>query len=221
MPEVHEGAVRRAKKSFADLATRLRGESGLSGSIENQREPLERIVEQCAGESQVKEAERMLKVIGYYEEALENPQRRTRELEKVLKERVLFLWDIVPKYTEFDLSNPRNPSFEVLRPKKHEGEKKVTRREGGFVALNLEEIEDKDTKWFELVKRIRTEDSRVPRAFRLFNCYAQLKPTEDKPFRSASIQLKRGTPGKTASEEIASASLTTYGAGKQNLTSTK
>jgi len=213
MPEFQESGMGGVKTLLADLATRFKGESFLSRSIKNQRKPLERTFKESADDNQVRETQRMLQVIKYYEEALKDPEVKTRELEKALKERVLFLWNTLPQYTEFDLSSPKNPTFEVLRSRRYKGEKKVERREEGFVALNLEEIEDKNAKWFKFVKRIRTEetgDSRGPRAFRLFNCYSELRPTKDKPFRSASIQLKRGTPGKTASEDIASASLTTY-----------
>ena len=203
--------VERVKKVPAEAVSLVKGESSLKRSIDNQKEPLEGIAKEHAADMRGEEAKRMLQVIKYYEEALKDPEAKTRELEEALKERVFFLWDVVRKHTEFDLSNPKNPTFEVLRPRKHKGEKKVERREDGFVALNLEELEKSDdAKWFELKKLIRTEDSRGPRAFRLFNCYSELRPTKDKPFRSTSIQLKRGTPGKTASEDIASVSLTTY-----------
>lgn len=224
MPEAQEcvidrvrETVKKAKRISAEVAARVKGESKFSRSIENQKGPLKKIVEDCTDDNQVREANRMLNVIDYYEQTLqdspEERQLRIRELEQALNDRVLFLWDTLPKYTKFNTSDKANPTYEILPRPQYRKEKKVDRwrRAGGYAAINLQELKGDEAERFKYVKYTRTGEGEIPQAFRAWQFYLEFQPRGEKQYRQVIIQLD---PDPTHhSEDIFSASLTTHGRG--------
>lgn len=222
MPEVQEGTTsHRLKRFLGDFTAQLKGESKLSHSIGRQKEILEEIAKAHADDKQGEEAEgmpeakrkleaeRMLKVINYYEKALRNPKDQTGELEQAINNRVIFLWETLSGCTEFNLSNPANPCYEILPPKEHPKEEHVDRwrRAKGYAAINFQELKGNEAEWFGYVKRIEAKKNQFARNFRAWNFYLEFQPGEEKPYRQVIIQFD---PNPTPrSEDIFSVKLTT------------
>lgn len=179
MPETEEDTTRsRLKGLWGDFAARVKGESALSRSINRQRGPLEEIAKTHATDKQGQEAERMLKVIRYYEEALEDPEGQTKKLENELSERVVFLWETLKKHGTFNLGDPANPRLEIKLDS------------GGIIVASLRRLqEDERRDWLFVTTPSQELRGQEPAEYRAWKFYYKIPSEEGEGFRLVDIRL--------------------------------